>query len=203
MLPKAVLLDVGGVLLRPVEPVERTYLRLGEPFGVRAVDFHRGFSQAEGRQLMDGRPFWREVVGRSTDCWEDNYFESLYQYFARPSAWYFPLGARALIARLRAAGVKVGIVSNWDTRLRGTLEGLELKVDGIYISGELGVEKPDPRIFRLACKALGVAPRDALHVGDSLKADVLGARAAGLQALHFGVDVQDFEQLSGRLSWPD
>lgn len=196
---KAVLLDVGGVLLQPVEPVSATYLRLGAPYGVQAVDFALGFGQAEGRQLMDGRPFWRQVVGLSTGCWDSAYFESLYLYFAGGKAWRFAPGALQLIARLRERGVKVGIVSNWDTRLRGTLEELGLEVDGLFCSGELGVEKPDPRIFALACSALGVAPKDALHIGDSLRCDVEGARAAGLQALHFGVELRDFEALAARL----
>ena len=200
--PEAVLLDVGGVLLQAVEPISATYLRLGEPYGVHAVDFELGFSQAAGRQLMDGRPFWRQVVGLSTGCWDAAYFESLYRHFAQAGAWRVAPGARELIARLRLRGVKVGIVSNWDTRLRGTLEALEVEVDGLYCSGELGVEKPDPRIFALACRALGVAAEDALHVGDSLRADVEGARAAGLRALQFGVEVKDFEELTWRLSPP-
>ncbi|MFT5584214.1 MAG: REG-2-like HAD superfamily hydrolase [Cognaticolwellia sp.] len=193
---KALLLDVGGVLLQPVEPVQATYLRMGRAFGVEAVDFRAGFAGAQGRQLMDGRPFWRQVVGRSTGCWNDGYFESLYKHFAQAEAWRLAPFSTELIRRLRQEGVKVGIVSNWDTRLRGTLEALGLQVDGVFCSGELGVEKPDPRIFALACSSLGVAPRDALHVGDSLRCDVEGARAAGLQALHFGLDVPDFAGLS-------
>lgn len=202
MHPKALLLDVGGVLLEPVEAVAHTYRRLGAAYGVQTVDFAAGFGAAQGRQLMDGRPFWRQVVGRSTGCWDDAYFESLYQYFAQAQAWRVAPGARELIARLRLRGVKVGIVSNWDTRLRGTLAGLGLDVDGVYCSGELGVEKPDTRIFALACKALGVAPAEALHVGDSLRCDVEGARAAGLKALHFGVDVRSFAGLTRRLTPP-
>ncbi len=199
---QAVLFDVGGVLLRPVEPVERTYLRYGAPFGVQQVDFVTGFAQATGRQLMDGRPFWRQVVGRSTGCWEDNYFESLYAHFARAEAWTLSPVARSLITRLRLRGVRVGVVSNWDTRLRGTLEELGLEVDGIFVSGELGVEKPDPRIFLRACKSLGSAPEATLHIGDSLEADVRGAQAAGLQALHFGVQIADFQALTRRLIPP-
>jgi REG-2-like HAD superfamily hydrolase len=199
---KALLLDVGGVLLQPMEPVQATYRRLGQGYGVKKVNFALGFGSAQGRQLMVGRPFWREVVGLATGCWDRDYFESLYAYFARAEAWMLAPGAGELIARLRQDGTKVGIVSNWDTRLRGTLEALGLEVDGVFCSGELGVEKPDSRLFGLACRTLGVTPSQALHVGDSLRCDVEGARAAGLSALHFGVEVADFAALSRHLFPP-
>jgi putative hydrolase of the HAD superfamily len=65
------------------------------------------------------------------------------------------------------------------------LEGLGLaeRLDAIVCSADVGLHKPDPRIFELACDRLGAEPGRCLHVGDHLYADVLGARASGLTAV--------------------
>ena len=90
-----------------------------------------------------------------------------------------------VLARLRARGARLAVVSNWDVSLHDVLErtGLRPLVDAVVISAELGVAKPDPAIFRAALDRLGVAPDGAVHVGDSLEHDVAGARAAGLEAV--------------------
>jgi putative hydrolase of the HAD superfamily len=88
--------------------------------------------------------------------------------------------AGSLLAGLELAGVPVAVVSNWDYSLRGTLAGLGLEFDAIVTCGETGVRKPDPRIFLEALGRLGVAPADALHIGDRDGTDGVGARAAGI-----------------------
>jgi putative hydrolase of the HAD superfamily len=91
----------------------------------------------------------------------------------------------AALARLRAGGARLAVVSNWDVSLHDVLERTELRalVDAVVISAELGVAKPDPAIFRAALRRLGAAAHQALHVGDSVEHDVAGARAAGLEAV--------------------
>ena len=90
-----------------------------------------------------------------------------------------------VLARLRAGGARLAVVSNWDVSLHDVLErtGLRPLVDAVVISAELGVAKPDPAIFRAALGRLGAAAEGAVHVGDSLEHDVAGARAAGLEAV--------------------
>lgn len=61
--------------------------------------------------------------------------------------------------------------------------GIEDRFDAVVISGEVGVAKPDASVFRLAVDRLGLDPEDTWHVGDSLRSDVAGARAAGLTAV--------------------
>jgi putative hydrolase of the HAD superfamily len=80
---------------------------------------------------------------------------------------------------------RLAVVSNWDVSLHDVLErtGLRRLVDAVVISAELGVAKPDPAIFRAALERLGADAAGAVHVGDSLEADVAGARAAGLEAV--------------------
>jgi len=88
-----------------------------------------------------------------------------------------------------------------DLRLRGTLRALGVLewIDTAVISAEVGMEKPDPRIFHHACERLGVEPAAALHVGDDVEDDVAGARAAGCAALHWPDDVGSFAELARRL----
>lgn len=87
------------------------------------------------------------------------------------------------LERLRAAGVRTVVVSNWDVSLHERLAetGIAARVDGAVASAELGVAKPDPAIFAHALTMAGVPPAQALHVGDSPHADVAGARAAGIE----------------------
>ncbi len=87
-------------------------------------------------------------------------------------------GALETVGRLRAHGLALAVVSNWDETLPERLAGFP--VDAIVSSAEAGVPKPDPAIFRLALERLGVRPERALHVGDS-PADEAGARAAEMR----------------------
>jgi putative hydrolase of the HAD superfamily len=91
-----------------------------------------------------------------------------------------------VLAALRGAGVALVVVSNWDVSLHEALRatGLATLVDGAVASAEVGSAKPDPAIFARALElAGGVPPGHALHAGDSLEADVAGARAAGIAAV--------------------
>jgi len=94
------------------------------------------------------------------------------------------------LAELRAAGHRLVVVSNWDVSLHEMLRttGLAALVDGAICSAEAGARKPEPAIFRSALALAGRVPgpaagRPALHAGDSLALDVMGARAAGLEAV--------------------
>lgn len=91
----------------------------------------------------------------------------------------------AALAELRGAGHSLVVVSNWDSSLPSWVAhtGLLEAVDGVMTSAEAGAAKPDGRIFERALALVDARPQEALHVGDSLDADVEGARAAGLRAL--------------------
>jgi len=129
--------------------------------------------------------FLREVLGRlgHPAPWEP-LLDDLYAAFARVEVWRaFPEATRTLEA-LQSAGVRLGVVSNWDRRLPEILDGLGLArfFAVVAVSAEEGVEKPAPAIFHRALQRLGVEPRRALHVGDSPRDDYLGAEGAGLSA---------------------
>jgi len=201
----ALLVDAGNTLLQLREPVGETYARLGAPYGVSLsgadVDrrFRRAFRLWQGpRYQGDGRPFWRAVVREATTCDDPDYFEAVYGWYARAEAWGLAEGALDAFGALRRAGTKVAVVSNWDSRLRPLLGALGVlsAVDAAFISCELGLEKPDPAIYRLACEGLGVLPAAALHVGDHPGKDAAAARAAGCGALLWGAEVKAFHQLA-------
>src|SRR5262249_50245840 len=87
---------------------------------------------------------------------------------------------------LRAAGLKLGVITNSDPghqRRKLASVGLADAFDVLVISGELGVGKPSPAIFEHACQALSVEPAAALHIGDRLDLDALAAAAAGLHGV--------------------
>ena len=88
----------------------------------------------------------------------------------------------AALEALRARGLMLVVVSNWDVSLHEMLErtGLRPLVDGAIASAELGVAKPDPAPFEAALALAGVTPAEAWHAGDDLEADVRGAAALGI-----------------------
>ena len=96
----------------------------------------------------------------------------------------FPNVTPALTA-LRARGIRLVVASNWDCSLSDVLARLELMslLDGVVTSAEVGARKPAAALFERAL-ALAAVPRErALHVGDSVEADIAGAREAGLEAV--------------------
>jgi putative hydrolase of the HAD superfamily len=91
-------------------------------------------------------------------------------------------GAFELVRGLRARGLELAVVSNWDIGLTEQLErlGVASLFTAIVTTAEAGAPKPEPAVFRLALEKLGVGAGRALHVGDE-PGDEDGARAAGMQ----------------------
>jgi putative hydrolase of the HAD superfamily len=140
------------------------------------------------------KSWWRDVVlrvfagARFADF--DAFFDDLFAFFASAGTWRVDPDAPLLLAELRARGLATLVVSNFDARVRGILAALDLAplIDRVTISSEAGAAKPDPAIFQRALADLGVAPGDVLHVGDTVREDLRGARAAGLQVVLVGDD---------------
>lgn len=99
------------------------------------------------------------------------------------------------LALLRRAGLRAAVISNSNGSIRSILDtlGLAEHFEFIFDSAEVGVEKPDPRIFELALAEAALTPAEAVYVGDLYSIDVRGARAAGMRAIlldpggHWGV----------------
>jgi HAD superfamily hydrolase (TIGR01549 family) len=89
------------------------------------------------------------------------------------------------LALLRRSGLRAAVISNSNGSIQSILSTLGLleHLDFVLDSAEVGVEKPNPKIFQLALRRAGVAPTDAAYVGDLYSVDVRGARAAGMRAV--------------------
>lgn len=110
------------------------------------------------------------------------------------SVRFFPFSdAEPALSDLRARGLTLIVVSNWDVSLASVLGncGLAGLVDGAVSSAEAGAPKPDPAIFARALELAGCGPAEALHVGDTRAEDCEGARAAGIRALLLDRDGTD------------
>lgn len=107
-------------------------------------------------------------------------YDALYDRHREPMAWRAYPDAAHVLAGLRERGVPVGVVSNigWDLRPVFRAHGLDRHIDAYVLSYEHGIQKPDPRLFRIACTSLGLEPHDVLMVGDDRRADA-GAAELG------------------------
>ena len=113
------------------------------------------------------------------DAWRRGYNQPL-------GLWTAPEpNAAPALALAREAGLSTAVISNSNGTIKQILERLELLplVNFVLDSGEEGVEKPDPEIFRRAVARAGVAAGEAAYIGDLYSIDVLGAKRAGLQAV--------------------
>lgn len=203
---RAVLLDVGDTLVSPVQGFGSVYAEVFSDLGVnrRPEEFERALRtewvelsrrHPPGRDRYDGEDelFWRgfaggtldRILGRPADGeLVSEAVARIRSRFAAREAWHVYADVPPVLAALRERGVRLAIVSNWDSRLPSLLErlGLRRHFDAVLVSHLEGCEKPDPRLFRRALAALGVAPHEALHVGDVPELDWAGARAAGCAA---------------------
>ncbi|MFH1811539.1 MAG: HAD-IA family hydrolase [Pseudomonadota bacterium] len=203
---RAVFLDAANTLLRATPPVSQRYAATAAAFGVTvdARSITAAFralwpTQREKRSRLLHQAseeatfgFWFDVITQIFAPWHEQFtdFEAfarkLYLDFADPSAWALFDDVRPCIDALRDRGLTLALVSNWDMHLRPILQGLDLArcFDHLSISAELGVEKPNPAIFNDALQALALEPGQVLHIGDTYSEDIVGARAAGLWAVH-------------------
>ncbi|PHT71450.1 hypothetical protein T459_26554 [Capsicum annuum] len=209
---KALLVDAVGTLVIPSQPMAQIYRQIGEKYGVEYSEdeilkrYRWAYEQPWGRSRLryvnDGRPFWQHIVSSSTGCSDSQYFEELYNYYTTEKAWHLcDPDAEKVFQALRAAGVKLAVVSNFDTRLRPVLRALNCDhwFDAVAVSAEVEAEKPNPTIFLKACELLGVNPDDAVHVGDDRRNDIWGARDAGCDAWLWGSDVTSFKEVAQRI----
>jgi putative hydrolase of the HAD superfamily len=199
---RAVFFDVGNTLLYPYPSVSEVCRQVlaeaGHVRDLHAIDSLMPLVDAyyEDRYREDDT-FWTDE-GETSGVWVGMYSllarrlgleedaehlaRRVYDEFGRADRWRAYNDVLPAIMRLKERGHLIGVISNWDGRLSTLLDGLGIAemLDTIVSSAEVGLHKPDPRIFELACERVGVAPHEAVHVGDHHYADVLGASAVGM-----------------------
>jgi len=112
----------------------------------------------------------------------DEFFEQVFHVFEDPHSWVLFPETLAVLTRLRKEGFELGVVSNFDSRLFPVMRGLGLDgyFDTVTISSMAQAAKPAPKIFELALEKHVADPDEAMHVGDSVRDDMEGAKKAGL-----------------------
>jgi putative hydrolase of the HAD superfamily len=203
----AILLDAGGVMVFPRPDHVRPGLHaIGLDPDLATLE--RAHYQAMAAQDAEAEPpvpgtWWRNymltyVEACGASAVQAGQLATQIALRPRSGSWaYAGIGVKDGLRALAALGVPMGVVSNSDGSVEGDLrregicyapgvrdaEGVPMGI--IVDSAVVGVAKPDPRIFSFALDALGLpADGTVLHVGDSLRYDVAGAVAAGLQPVH-------------------
>ena len=134
----------------------------------------------------------------------DTYFERVYRRFEQPGIWRARAGAEEMLKVLRRAGLRLGVLSNFDGRLHAVLRTLELApyFEHVIVSSEVGANKPSPLIFRAALARFGVAPGQMLHVGDDPDLDGEGAAALGIKTFLVQEPERDLDRVRAVLGLP-
>jgi putative hydrolase of the HAD superfamily len=192
---QAVTFDVGGTLIEPWPSVGHIYAKVAAKHGAGQLEvdlLNRRFEAAwKARPGFDyAVEDWSAIVdetfaGLVVDKPSRTFFAELYERFAQAGAWRIYEDVLPTLTTLAECGVRLGVISNWDGRLRPLLTSLGLanRFESIIVSCEIGASKPAPAPFLAAVKALSASPDKILHVGDSFDMDIAGARAAGLQSV--------------------
>jgi putative hydrolase of the HAD superfamily len=198
---KAILFDAAGTLFFLTKTVGDHYALVGRDVGLnldaKQLDhaFHAAWKQMLRRPPIDGprenddKGWWRELVGRVFDqvapslgeLDRDNFFEVAYEHFAEPGVWELYPEVPEVLKQLQSR-FELAVISNFDGRLRFILQhlGISKYFAHIFISSELGADKPDPEIFRRAITIMHLKADEILHVGDDPERDWKAAAVAGL-----------------------
>ena len=192
---KAITFDVGGTLIEPWPSVGHVYAEVAARHGLKDISAerlnHRFKSAWRARRSFEySRTAWGELVDEVfgdlvPESPSKTFFPDLYDRFAEPDVWRVFDDVIPALDALASRDIRLGIISNWDERLRGLLRGLQLDqyFEAFAISCEVGFPKPSPVIFEQAAAKLGLRADAILHIGDSFEMDIEGARAAGFHAL--------------------
>ena len=198
---KAIFFDAVGTLFHLSGTVGHHYGLVGSQVGLkldaRHLDdaFYSAWKKMPCRAAIDGprqnddKDWWRELVDVVLDqitpslskLDRGNFFEIAYEHFAESGVWELYPEVPDVLEQLQPR-FQLAVISNFDGRLRFILEhlGISKFFAHIFISSEIGADKPDPEIFRRALKLIDLKSNEVLHAGDDPQRDWEAASAAGL-----------------------
>lgn len=202
---KMVFFDAGGTLFDVVEPVGKTYATLAQRFDkkVEPEVLQRNFLTAFKRMpplAFAGNLSQKDLSSSEYQWWrrlvyevfvasgEFRYFEEFfaeaYAHYAHTKAWKLFDDVLPTLEVLQSQSIKIGVISNFDSRLMGLLEGFGVKkyFNSIHFSSRVGFAKPHPKIFQAALRDNEIIASAAVHIGDNPVQDVQAATNAGLSA---------------------
>ncbi len=206
--PQVIFLDAVGTLFGVRSSVGAMYAQIAQGEGVElegaAIDraFYQAFTAATPLAFPQQEPekiqeleyqWWRNLavetftLAGSIEQFPDfdKFFLTLYDYFATAQPWVIYPEVVAALTHWRSQDIKLGIISNFDSRIYQVLNALELMdfFSSITISSEAGAAKPEPQIFTTALGKYNCPPTAAWHIGDSLREDYQGATQAGIRGI--------------------
>lgn len=186
--------SVGEIYLR--HAIEFGFSRKSDSLSAIKQAFSRAFREAPPpvfatadpvRLKQSERLWWFDIVHNvfyRVGMFErfDEFFDHVFRVFEDHGSWRLFPETVSTLTRLKAQGLELGIISNFDSRLFSVLRGLGIAetFDTVTISSLAQAAKPAPQIFHSALEKHAVDPEEALHIGDSLREDVEGGRKAGL-----------------------
>jgi putative hydrolase of the HAD superfamily len=198
---KVIFFDAVGTLFRLTKTVGDHYAYVGHEVGLdldaRTLEraFHAAWDRMPQRAAIDGprenddKGWWHElldcildqVAPSLSEIDRDNFFEIAYEHFAEAGVWELYPEVPGVLEELQPR-FQLGVISNFDGRLRFILQhlGISKFFVNVFVSSELGADKPDPEIYRRAVKLMNLKPNEVLHVGDDSQRDWEAATAAGL-----------------------
>jgi putative hydrolase of the HAD superfamily len=221
-LPAVVFFDVGGTLLNfNIEP-SHLFARIVSDHGisVEPASLYRTMREVEARypvplgaSAQSEADYWRAYDGKILEGLGLDSNQALLDEIARRFVEELTLEAfpesLAVLERIRALGVPLGVISNASHGILGDLErnGMAPFFTHIVYSQAVGAAKPDPRIFEEALRRFGVEAPSTWHVGDNPQADIEGARAVGIRPVlvdragrHAAVEAHRVADLRGVVS---
>lgn len=192
-------LDAGGVLVFPnwqrISDVLRTHGVTVDPQVLAAADPHAkrridtGQAVAASTDQQRSFPYFNFVLaeaGVPQNTQTDAALADLHAYHDAHNLWEtVPSDVVPALARLRALGLRLVVISNANGTLHGCFDrvGLTACLDAAFDSHVEGVEKPDPRLFHVGLERAGSTAERTMHVGDLYHVDVVGARNAGIRPM--------------------
>lgn len=189
----AVLFDAAETLFTTRGSVGEIYNSIARRYGSAATpseiqeSFTRHFPLSGPLNSAMERQWWKDLVfrvfsdvGMVEDF--DRFFEEVYDLFRDSRGWMLFPETREILEELRHHRLKLGVISNFDSRLYSVLKdlGIDSLFNAVTICSEVGFAKPQPEIFYAALRVLGVTPQRTLFTGDSLVDDFRAGEDAGL-----------------------
>jgi putative hydrolase of the HAD superfamily len=201
---KAIFFDAVGTLFHLTKTVGDHYALVGREVGLdlnaQKLDsaFISAWNKMPRREAIagprddDDKEWWRELVElifadvapAINELDRDNFFEIAYQHFAEAGVWQLYPDVMEVLETLRPR-FRLAVVSNFDGRLRMILEQLSISkfFSHVFVSSEIGADKPDPEIFRRAVRFMNLNANEVLHIGDDPERDWRAGEQAGLSVL--------------------
>ena len=217
---QAIFFDAVGTLFYLTKTVGDHYALVANEVGLKLetkkldAAFYSAWKKMPPRQAINGprenddKDWWRELANAVLkeaaptigQLDRDNFFEVAYEHFAEAGVWELYPEVIDVLEQLRPR-FELAIVSNFDARLRVILErlGISKYFGYVFVSSEIGADKPDPEIFRRALKFLDLPPGDVLHIGDDPERDWKAATAAGLSIFKLDREKNSLRELLSTL----